>query len=231
MTTIAVILPIQDFRMTEATVHIDGGSRGNPGPAAYAVVLRRDGQPDIEDCNTIGKATNNVAEYTALIRALELAHELGVRKLAVFSDSELLVKQMNGEYKVKNAELQDLFREAQHIRKQYENVTLTHVRREFNKDADRLCNEALDGRPRRHGATGVEAALEKPLSPPPPPVGKSARKPVGKAPESLEAEGIALLNAVAKSWATHGPETPKPVEVWDQLWAMLADHGAIKTRS
>ncbi len=216
--------------MTEATVYIDGGSRGNPGPAAYAFVLRRDGFPDREECDTLGKATNNVAEYSALIRALELASELGVRKLAVYSDSELLVKQMNGQYKVKNADLQDLYREAQHLRKPFESVTLTHVRREFNKDADKLCNEALDGRPRRRGATAVEAVLERPVSPPPPPVGKSARKSASRAPEALEAEGIALLNAVAKSWAMHGPETPKPVDVWDQIWAMLADHGAITTR-
>jgi ribonuclease HI len=127
-----------------ATVHIDGAARGNPGPAAYAMVLRRPGEPVIEEAETMGTATNNVAEYTALIRALERACELGIRTLAVFSDSELIVKQMNGEYRVKNADLQDLYREAQALRKRFERVTLTHVRRAQNADADRLCNEALD---------------------------------------------------------------------------------------
>src|SRR6266545_3795339 len=128
-----------------ATAHIDGASRGNPGPAAYAVILRRPGRPAVEEAEAIGTATNNVAEYTALVRALELAAEHGVKSLAVFSDSELLVKQMNGEYRVKNADLQDLHREAQALRKQFDRVTLTHLRREQNADADRLCNLALDG--------------------------------------------------------------------------------------
>ena len=92
-----------------ATMHIDGAARGNPGPASYAVVLARPGQPDVEEADTIGTATNNVAEYTALLRGLELAAELGVKKLVVFSDSELLVKQMNGEYRVKNADLLPLY--------------------------------------------------------------------------------------------------------------------------
>src|SRR5687768_5044211 len=77
-----------------ATMHIDGASRGNPGKAAYAVVLARPGHPTVEEADTIGTATNNVAEYTALVEGLSLAAELGVKKIAVFSDSELMVKQM-----------------------------------------------------------------------------------------------------------------------------------------
>ena len=88
-----------------ATMHIDGASRGNPGPAAYAVVLARPGLPVVEEADTIGTATNNVAEYTALVEGLTLAAELGVKTLQVFSDSELMVKQMNGEYRVKNDDL------------------------------------------------------------------------------------------------------------------------------
>src|SRR5580704_16079619 len=95
-----------------ATMHIDGASRGNPGPAAYAVVLARPGLPVVEEADTIGKATNNVAEYTALVEGLQLATELGVKHLSVFSDSELMVKQMNGLYRVKNPELLELYQEA-----------------------------------------------------------------------------------------------------------------------
>jgi len=204
--------------MAEATVHIDGGSRGNPGPAAYAFVLRREGHPDMEECDNIGKATNNVAEYTALIRALQLANDLGIKTLEVLSDSELLVKQMNGDYKVKNLELQELYREAIHLRKEFDQVTLNHVRREFNKDADRLCNQALDGRPRRRGGKNDPAPVA------PQQVSKPIRKFAARAPIELELEGMALLNAVAKSWAAHGPDAPKPFEVWDQLWAMIEEH-------
>src|SRR4051812_25908451 len=119
-----------------ATMHIDGASRGNPGPAAYAIVLSRPGLPVVEEADTIGTASNNVAEYTALIEGLSLAAELGVKKLQVFSDSELMVKQMNGEYKVKNEDLRGLYQDACELRKRFEKVMLTHVRREQNKRAD-----------------------------------------------------------------------------------------------
>src|SRR5580698_11243738 len=119
-----------------ATMHIDGASRGNPGPAAYAVVLARPGFPILEEAGTIGKATNNVAEYTALVEGLQLATELGVKRLSVFSDSELMVKQMNGLYRVKNPELLDLYNEARRLASGFEKLTLTHVRREQNSRAD-----------------------------------------------------------------------------------------------
>lgn len=200
-----------------ATVHIDGAARGNPGPAAYALVLRRPGLPVVEEAEPIGKATNNVAEYTALVNALERASELGVKTLAVYSDSELLVKQMNGEYRVKSADLQDLYREAQELRKRFDRVTLTHVRRAQNADADRLCNEALDGR------RGKAASL------PTPPTTTAPPRVRGGAPEPLEEEALALLNAVAKSWGAGG-DTPTAVEVWDRLWALLGEHGVLKRR-
>jgi ribonuclease HI len=199
------------------TVHIDGAARGNPGPAAYAMVLRRPGEPVLEEAATIGTATNNVAEYTALIRALERAAGLGVRTLAVFSDSELIVKQMNGEYRVKNADLQDLYREAQALRKRFERVTLTHVRRAQNADADRLCNEALDGK--RQAPVHRAAPVSRDATP-------SAA--THRAPEALEEEAVALLNAVAASWAAKGAGTPTAVEVWDRLWALLGEHGVLK---
>jgi ribonuclease HI len=134
-----------------ATMHIDGAARGNPGPAAYAVVLNRPGEAVVEEADTIGTASNNVAEYTALLRGLELAIDLGVKQLAVFSDSELMVKQMNGEYRVKNADLLPLYEEANRLKKLVGAVTLSHVRREQNARADAIGNQALDGRPRRRG--------------------------------------------------------------------------------
>jgi ribonuclease HI len=126
-------------------VHIDGAARGNPGPAAFAFVVARPGQPLIEESGCFGKATNNVAEYTALIRALERLCELGERNLVISSDSELLVRQMNGDYRVKNKDLQRLHDRAQQLCRGFESVTIKHVARSQNSHADRLCNEALDG--------------------------------------------------------------------------------------
>ena len=139
------------------TMFIDGGARGNPGPAAYAVVIARPGEPVVEEADTIGRASNNVAEYTALVRGLRLAAELGLTRLDVFSDSELLVKQMSGQYRVKHADLVPLHKEATRARGGFEAVTITHVRRERNARADALCNEALDGKPRKPGAAAIDA--------------------------------------------------------------------------
>jgi ribonuclease HI len=200
-----------------ATVHIDGAARGNPGPAAYAFILRRPGVPALEEARVIGKATNNVAEYTALLNALERSTELGVKTLDVFSDSELLVKQMNGEYRVKHPDLQELYREAKALVKKFERVTLAHVRRAENADADRLCNQALDGKLGRR-AREPGPVSEVPEAPP---------RVRGGAPEPLEEEALALLNASAKAWAA-GSDTPSPVEVWDRLWELLAEHGVLK---
>jgi len=131
---------------TEVTIHIDGASRGNPGPAAWAFVIVADGQTVCEECGRIGEATNNVAEYTALIKALERALAMQARIVHIKSDSELLVKQLNGEYRVRNAGLMALYEQAQELRQQFEQVDFAHVYREQNKRADKLCNEALDGK-------------------------------------------------------------------------------------
>ena len=129
----------------KARLFTDGGSRGNPGPAAYAYVLEaQDGTVLDARGETIGVATNNVAEYRALVAGLERAVETGVGELDVVSDSELLVKQMRGEYKVKNRALQGLFLEASALARQIQRVTYTAVRREHNELADSLVNEALD---------------------------------------------------------------------------------------
>ena len=129
----------------KATLYTDGGSRGNPGPAAYAFVLEADDGTVLDARGeTIGVATNNVAEYSALVAGLERAVEAGVDELEVVSDSELLVKQMRGEYKVKKPALQELSLEAARLGRQIGKVTYRAVRREHNELADSLVNEALD---------------------------------------------------------------------------------------
>ena len=129
----------------KARLSTDGGSRGNPGPAAYGYVLEaEDGTVLAAHGATIGVATNNVAEYRALIAGLEKAVELAVPEVEVVSDSELLVKQMRGEYKVKNEALRDLVVQATRLARQLDKVTYTAVRREHNELADQLVNEALD---------------------------------------------------------------------------------------
>jgi ribonuclease HI len=139
----------QEGSMSDDTViiHIDGAARGNPGPAAFAFYLTRPGQPPEEVNGRLGRTTNNVAEYTALVRALTRARELNAGDVLIRSDSELLVKQMNGEYRVKNEQLKELYDEANALRRQLPAVRIVHVRREQNQEADRLCNEALDGAP------------------------------------------------------------------------------------
>jgi ribonuclease HI len=129
----------------KAKLSTDGGARGNPGPAAYGYVLEADdGTVLAAHGETIGTATNNVAEYRALVAGLEKALELQVDEIEVVSDSELLVKQMRGEYKVKNPALRELWEEAQSLERELGKVRYTAVRREHNELADRLVNEALD---------------------------------------------------------------------------------------
>jgi probable phosphoglycerate mutase len=127
-----------------ATANIDGGSRGNPGPAGYGVRIEREDGEVVELKQSIASATNNVAEYSGLLAALAWAAQHGLQTLHIRSDSELLVKQMRGEYRVKNPGLQPLYEEARGLARQIGRVTFEHVRREFNKDADRLANEAMD---------------------------------------------------------------------------------------
>jgi probable phosphoglycerate mutase len=129
----------------KARLSTDGGARGNPGPAAYGYVLEtEDGTVLAAHGEAIGVATNNVAEYSALIAGLEKAVELEVDDLEVVSDSELMVKQMRGEYKVKNAALRELSLRAKAAERRLGSVSYTAVRREHNELADRLVNEALD---------------------------------------------------------------------------------------
>jgi ribonuclease HI len=126
-------------------LYTDGGARGNPGPAAAAFVLEaEDGTVLDARGDAIGTATNNVAEYTALLNGLRRAAELGLTELEVVSDSELMVKQMRGEYKIKNEVLRDLSAEATQLARALGSVTYTAVRREHNVLADQLVNDVLD---------------------------------------------------------------------------------------
>jgi ribonuclease HI len=129
----------------KATLFTDGGARGNPGPAAYGYVLEdADGNTLAAHGEAIGIATNNVAEYSALLAGLEKAAELGVTELDVVSDSELMVRQMLGQYKVKNEALRGLWEDAHTLARRIGPVGYRNVRREHNQLADRLVNEALD---------------------------------------------------------------------------------------
>jgi probable phosphoglycerate mutase len=127
-----------------ATANIDGGSRGNPGPAGYGARIEQADGTIVELKESLANCTNNVAEYNGLLAALRWAAAHGVTTLRIKSDSELLVKQMRGEYRVKNPGLQPLYEEARALARRIGRVTFEHVRRELNRDADRLANEAMD---------------------------------------------------------------------------------------
>ena len=132
--------------MSRLTVNVDGGARGNPGPAAIGVIVRDgDGEVVVERGERIGEATNNVAEYRALLLGLELAKRLGGTELELIGDSELVVRQVEGRYKVKNAGMKELYQKAKAALRDFDSWSIRHVRREHNADADRLVNEALDG--------------------------------------------------------------------------------------
>jgi ribonuclease HI len=127
-------------------VNVDGGARGNPGPAAVAAVVR-DGEGNLleERGEPIGDATNNVAEYRAVLLGISRAAELGASEVELIGDSELVVRQLKGEYKVKDASLRELHAQVGDALRRFEDWSIRHVRREQNADADRLVNETLDG--------------------------------------------------------------------------------------
>ncbi|MFH1430381.1 MAG: ribonuclease HI family protein [Candidatus Uhrbacteria bacterium] len=130
----------------------DGGARGNPGPAGIGVVLRGTDDAIVERFGEyIGETTNNQAEYRAMIAALERAKELGATEVEAHADSELLVKQLHREYRVKNPDLAPLFVKIWNLAQGFSRCTFTHVRREQNKDADAMVNAAIDARGRVDG--------------------------------------------------------------------------------
>jgi ribonuclease HI len=197
------------------TIYTDGASRGNPGDAAFAFIISGAGPAPVEEAGCLGKMTNNQAEYTALVRALRHALKLGRQhRLLVHSDSELMVKQMNGAYRVKNAELLPLYEEARDLADEFAGVQFVHVRREQNKRADALCNEALDGQ-----------KAPQPRRPAPAP----AAVPVASEDDlSVSDEAVNFLRAVEMAWR-RGDEGPSPHETWDQLAAILRRHGVALT--
>jgi ribonuclease HI len=147
-------------RSTGVVMHIDGASRGNPGPAAYAVVVKgANGAPLATLAEFLGQATNNVAEYEALLAALGYALGHHHLRLKVVSDSELLVRQIQGSYKVKSPDLKPLYQRAREMMARLTAFSIEHVRRERNREADRLVNQTLDA------AEAGTASVKAPLSP------------------------------------------------------------------
>lgn len=132
-------------RMTSVSLYCDGASRGNPGPSGAGVVLLDEkGEQIFELSRYLDNGTNNEAEYRALVRGLEAAVDLGVKRIEIFSDSELVVRQLSGKYKVRNPRLRSLFDQAVSRLQQFDDYAIFHVGRELNQQADRLANEAID---------------------------------------------------------------------------------------
>jgi ribonuclease HI len=137
----------QPRSLSDATlhIHIDGASRGNPGEAGFGISVQDEkGATRAELFGYLGRASNNVAEYQALLHALRWAQAQGARQVRVYSDSELVVRQINGQYRVKHPDMVPLHREAKALLHRFDSATVSHVRREQNRDADRLANRALD---------------------------------------------------------------------------------------
>jgi ribonuclease HI len=138
---------IEKDRLSSLVINIDGASRGNPGPAAIGVVIKDIRYRIIDSISRkIGNTTNNQAEYQAIIAALKRAEQLGARKVSVKSDSELLVMQLNGRYRVKNAGLKPRYEEAKELMRSFETITIRYIPREENSEADKLANLALDAK-------------------------------------------------------------------------------------
>ena len=131
--------------MKRALIYADGASRGNPGPAAIGATIKDErGRLIASISQRIGKATNNQAEYRAIIAALEEATRLGARQVDIKMDSELVVKQINGEYRVKKATLKPLYQQVKQLQGSLEDFTITHILRQQNIEADKLANKALN---------------------------------------------------------------------------------------
>ncbi|MFA5252824.1 MAG: phosphoribosylglycinamide formyltransferase [Phycisphaerae bacterium] len=151
-------------QIEQITVYTDGGSRGNPGPSAAGFVLTDlKGNQIQSKAFFIGETTNNVAEYTALVKALEAAKQMGAKRLTVFSDSELLVKQINGQYKVKSEQIRPLFRQAVDLISEFEDCKVKHVTRDKNQQADDLVNQALDLEQDIEGKSMASTQNKKPI--------------------------------------------------------------------
>lgn len=196
-------------------VHTDGAARGNPGPSAFAYVITLEGKPVAREKGCLGHMTNNQAEYTAVVRALEHAARLGTQhRVVIRSDSELLVKQMRGEYRVKDGDLRVLYDQARELSRRFHGVTFNHIPRADNSEADRLCNEALDGVRESRPA----AARPKRIA---------AHPPDGKQ-EAVREQAVECLRAAASAWSLGSPNDPPPEVVWEQLWSILEEEGILR---
>jgi ribonuclease HI len=175
-------------------------------------VIQKEGSPPIEENGLLGVTTNNLAEYTALVRALERAAELGARRLIVHSDSELLVKQMNGAYRVKSPDLRVLHDRGKELIERFEQVVIRHVRREQNSRADELCNQALDeGGPKRRNEHR----------------GNSASTTRNHVADDIREKAIHHLQQAAQRWSEGDIESHPPEAVWDELWQLLEENGIV----
>jgi ribonuclease HI len=199
------------------TVHIDGTSRGNPGPAAWAYTITASDGTVTECGGHLGTATNNVAEYTALLQALDQLYQMGARQAVIHSDSELLVKQMNGQYQVKDAHLKQLYEQAKAKCQRLDSVQLLHVRREQNRRADELCNQTLGSRASKPASTAptdspTAAPTAAPTGQAP---GQSAALPVSPTQSAPQAPGqsaalpVSPTQSAARSAATAKLPTKK----------------------
>jgi len=174
------------------TAHCDGGSRGNPGPSGYGAVIEDPhGKVVARLSEFLGRQTNNYAEYSALLAVLQWAIEHGVRRLRVVSDSELMVKQMKGQYKVANPGLRPLWEEAKRRAARLERFEMRHTLRGGNQEADRLANEAMDRGMGKSGAGGVSGASG--VSRPPGPAHRNASDPELQALEGYVKDGVVHL--------------------------------------
>jgi len=153
---------MSQIKLNKIEIFVDGAARGNPGPAGLGVVIT-DGSKIVKELSRyIGEATNNVAEYNALIFGMEQAHNLDAKELAINTDSELLAKQLGGEYKVKNKDLKTLFDKVIKMLDYFTEVSVNHIGREKNKDADRLANKAIDdAKKKRVGKSFILKSLKK----------------------------------------------------------------------
>ncbi len=201
--------PVAAVKSASHRANIDGGSRGNPGPASYGVVVRdAKGEIVAKLKKYIGRATNNVAEYYGLIAALDYAQAHAIRALQIESDSELLVKQMLGQYKVKSEELRPLFERAKKMSVTFDTFGIKHVYREQNQDADALANEALDetaGTPAGGGAMSAKSTGGKAAA--------SAGSTASTDGAAISASaGKAAAPAPAKPAVKHDPSIPRKVK-------------------
>jgi probable phosphoglycerate mutase len=195
----------------EIVAHIDGGSRGNPGPAAYGVVIETaQGEPVTAFAKFLGKTTNNVAEYQGLLAALDYALNHGHRRLRVLTDSELMARQISGRYKVRSPDLKRLYEKAREMIARLESFSIRHVYREHNREADGLANKAMDDAERGGGSTSLS---HHPLIPSANEEGSSERGMVGNAAPQASGTvpaGPLRISATFQKGALH-PHAPLPL--------------------